>query len=315
MKIFSPSQIWSGDETGVQNVPKEVRVLGVKNVRTFQQVSSEQGETSTILTFVNAMGDVVPPMVIHKACRVQESWKIKAPGDVRLAATTKGYITKSRFHEYGIRFIRYLKQHGLADRPNLLIIDGHKSHVYNLPFYTTMRDNNVEIITIPPHTSHVLQALDSVPFAQFKKLWEHYLRRYNTAHHGRSLSKIDFWDVFTPAWNGSMVPKNVLAGFRKTGIYPYNPDEIPVSAMAPSTVTEKSNGENCWSSVLVESSSCSTVSPSISTSLMNLIGLSCFRFWNQNKRHRSSLSNTYHVYVHQSVCNRASSLNHIACFS
>ena len=27
-EIVSPSQIWSGDETGVQNVPKEVKVLG-----------------------------------------------------------------------------------------------------------------------------------------------------------------------------------------------------------------------------------------------------------------------------------------------
>ena len=39
--IISPDQIWSGDETGVQNVPKEVKVLGVKHIRTFQQVSSE----------------------------------------------------------------------------------------------------------------------------------------------------------------------------------------------------------------------------------------------------------------------------------
>ena len=59
--IVSPAQIWSGDETGVQNVPKEIKVLGIKNIRTFQQVSSEQGETSTILSFVNALGNVVPP--------------------------------------------------------------------------------------------------------------------------------------------------------------------------------------------------------------------------------------------------------------
>ena len=45
--IVSPAQIWSGDETGVQNVPKEIKVLGIKNIRTFQQVSLEQGETST----------------------------------------------------------------------------------------------------------------------------------------------------------------------------------------------------------------------------------------------------------------------------
>ena len=30
--IVSPAQIWSGDETGVQNVPKEIKVLGIKNI-------------------------------------------------------------------------------------------------------------------------------------------------------------------------------------------------------------------------------------------------------------------------------------------
>ena len=73
--IISPDQIWSGDETGVQNVPKEVKVLGVKHIRTFQQVSSEQGETSTILSFVSAGGKVCPPLVIHKdACTCTEDF-------------------------------------------------------------------------------------------------------------------------------------------------------------------------------------------------------------------------------------------------
>ena len=41
--ILSPYNIWSGDETWVQNVPREVKVLGMKKIRTFQQVSGEQG--------------------------------------------------------------------------------------------------------------------------------------------------------------------------------------------------------------------------------------------------------------------------------
>ena len=93
--IISPDQIWSGDETGIQNVPKEVKVLGMKHIRTFQQVSSEQGETLTILSFVSAGGKVCPPLVIHKGQRVQEIWRLKAPGDIQLSAKTKGYITKS----------------------------------------------------------------------------------------------------------------------------------------------------------------------------------------------------------------------------
>ena len=59
--IVSPAQIWSGNETGVQNVAKEIKVLGIKHIRTFQQVSLEQGEMLTILSFVNALGNVVPP--------------------------------------------------------------------------------------------------------------------------------------------------------------------------------------------------------------------------------------------------------------
>ena len=167
--IISPHQIWSGDETRVQNVPKEVKVLGVKHIRTFQQVSPEQGETSTILSFVSAGGKVCPPLVIHKGQRVQETWRMKAPGDILLSATTKGYIAKSRFHQYGVHFIKFLKHEGLANRKNLLIVDGHKSHLYNLPFYEAMRANGIEVLTIPPHTSHVLQPLDSIPFAQLKK--------------------------------------------------------------------------------------------------------------------------------------------------
>ena len=154
----------------------------MKHIRTFQQVSSEQGETSTVLSFVSAGGKVCPPLVIHKGQRVQETWRLKVPGDIQLSARTKGYITKSRFHQYGVHFIKYLKKEGLANKKNLLIVDGHKSHLYNLPFYEAMRANGIEVLTIPHHTSHVLQPLDSVPFTQFKKNWEKNLRRYNTTH-------------------------------------------------------------------------------------------------------------------------------------
>ena len=95
VEITSPEQIWSGDETGVQNVPKEIKVLGYKNIHTFQQVSSGQGETSMVLSFISAVGNVVPPLIIHNGQHVQDSWKVKAPGDVQLGTTTKGYIMKS----------------------------------------------------------------------------------------------------------------------------------------------------------------------------------------------------------------------------
>ena len=66
MYIQNNLSIKSGDETGVQNVPKEDKFLGDVKKPLVNQVPADQGETGTVLTFVNAVGRVCPPMVIHK---------------------------------------------------------------------------------------------------------------------------------------------------------------------------------------------------------------------------------------------------------
>ena len=118
----------------------------------------------TILTFVNATSQSVSPLVIHK-----EQWHLKAPAHMKLSATDKGYIMKSKFYKYVLNFVKFLKNNGLADTKNVLIIDGHKSHLCNLTFYEAMRVNNIEILTIPPRMSHIIQPLDSILFAELKK--------------------------------------------------------------------------------------------------------------------------------------------------
>ena len=107
-------------------------------------------------------------MVIHKGERVQTQWTQDAPVGARIAATSKEYITKQKFREYGVRFVRWLKTHRKLEKPHLLIIDSHKSHVYNVAFFYCMKANNIYVLAIPPHTSHIVQALDSTPFAQFE---------------------------------------------------------------------------------------------------------------------------------------------------
>ena len=139
------------------------------------------------------------------------------------------------------------------DKTNLLILDGHKSYLYNLHFYKVMRANNVEILTIPPHTSHIIQPLNLVPFAQFKKSWENHLMKYNNSHSRCLLNKVDFWNIFVSAWNSSICPKNIISGLRKMGIHPFNPQVIPAESLTPSLVRDREsagNGETqCWCSL------------------------------------------------------------------
>ena len=136
LHIVSPEQIWSGDESGVQNIPKERKVIAVAKKLCVSTVGAEKGETTSILTFVNGVGLWVPPMIIHKGSRVQVAWLQDCPVGVRVGASSKEYITEEKFLEYGVRFIQCLRSHKLLDRKHLLIIDFHKSHIYNMAFLT-----------------------------------------------------------------------------------------------------------------------------------------------------------------------------------
>ena len=149
------------------------------------------------------------------------------PHFVKLAVTSKGYITKHQFHQYGICFVQYLAQIGKLDRPHLLIIDSHKSHMYNLAFFEEMRENNIHVMTILPHTSHILQPLDSTPFAQFKHNWQYRLLEWNSANGAKVLTKQNFSEVFWPAWHDSMSIGKIQSGFRKTDIFQMNMAAIP----------------------------------------------------------------------------------------
>ena len=94
---------------------------------------------------------------------------------MKLAATSKGYITKPKFHEYRIQSVKYLADISCLDQSHLLIIDSHKGHIYNLAFFDEMRDNNIHVMAVLLHISHILLPLDSTPFAQFKKKWQNRL--------------------------------------------------------------------------------------------------------------------------------------------
>ena len=236
--IVSTEQIWSGDETGVKNVPKEEKFLGEVIKPMYNQMPADQGEMSTVLTFVNAVGGVCPPMVIHKGQRVQRDWSPNMPICVTLAATIKGYITKAKFHQYGVHFIKYLDLFNLLNKPNLLVKNLHKSHVYNVVFYEEMKEHNVHVLAFPPHTSHLVQALDYAPFAKFKSACQRKLLDWLFNTGAKNLSKKNFFDVFWPAFHESMTVAKIQSGFCHTGIFPVNFNAIDKAKFVPVQVTD-----------------------------------------------------------------------------
>lgn len=57
----------------------------------------------------------------------------------------------------------------------------------------------------------------------------------------KKINKARFNAIFTKLWAKSLIPENIISGFRATGLFPFDPNAIPEDAYAPSLLTENQN--------------------------------------------------------------------------
>ena len=174
---YLPNNIWNIDECGVGDVPQPSTVVGVTGERSFQTVSGEKPTNTTVVSYISAGGMTMPPLVIFKAARIKPEWREAAPTGYMIRGSASGYINAKLFQEYGKQFVRFVTEKKILTRDwkVLLLLDMHKSHLFNLGFMEFMRGHNVEVCCFPPHCTHVLQPLDDVPFALFKAEYQRQL--------------------------------------------------------------------------------------------------------------------------------------------
>ena len=130
-----------------------------------------------------------------------------------------------------MEYIKHFVKHTHCSPENkcLLILDGHKSHTKNIDLLNYACEKGLYLLSLPPspHTSHKLQPLDR---SVFKSLRSHYnsvcsdwLRR----HLARRISIDEIGELFCQAYVKSATIENAAAGFRASGIYPFNRNILP----------------------------------------------------------------------------------------
>lgn len=231
-------RIWNLDEKGLEDLPHVKRVVGISKQDTFQLVSGEKSIRSTMLFAASGAGNFAHPMIIHKGTRRREGWDNCKPQGVLLANSKKGHINKELFHEFGLHLIKEWHDLGLLGGNIVLVMDSHFSHLFNWNFMDLMREYRVTVVGLRPHTSHLCQPLDKVPFTEMEKNWHKELRKYNLRVGAKKIVKQDWFSVFNVAFFKSMTRENLQAGFKLSGIFPVDRDRIPKEKFAPSRVTD-----------------------------------------------------------------------------
>jgi hypothetical protein len=107
------------------------------------------------------------------------------------------------------------------------MLDGHGSHC-TLGFLGWCHKRRILVAIYPPHSIHRLQPLDVSLFNPLATYYSQALDAYTRQSLGlSSVSKRDFFIILYPAFDKAFSEENIRSGWRKTGIEPWNPAQVP----------------------------------------------------------------------------------------
>ena len=146
------------------------RFLARKGTKAIPGRVSNSRENITVVACVSADGNAMPPFVIAKGKTHKSLSQFKrdeAPEGSIFTYTEKAWMNDSIGTEW---FTKVFLKHCGDSRPVLLILDGHHSHE-SLDILEAAIKNDVNILCLPPHTTHYLQPLDRTVFGPLMKAY------------------------------------------------------------------------------------------------------------------------------------------------
>ena len=214
-----PMQIYNADETGISKVhsPK-MKIVARRGQKTVWSLTSgERGRTHTILICCSAAGYCIPPLIIFPRVRMNDKLKTGAPPGTIFETSPKGWINKDIFSHWLDFFIKCIPK----TRPVLLVYDGHASHI-SIEVIEKARKNDVHLLCLPAHGTHILQPLDIPVMRSFKLNFSKACSEFLVRNPGRVVTEYDLSGLLGKAWPKSLTTLNMMSGFCKSGIFPLN---------------------------------------------------------------------------------------------
>ncbi|KAJ8871334.1 hypothetical protein PR048_027651 [Dryococelus australis] len=183
------SRLWNGDETGLCYVVKPNKIVTEIGKRfEYKRVYADRAETHTLVGCICAHGTWIPPFVIFKGMRWNDNISEGSLPNSRTRLSPKGWITSELFLERFQFFIHSIP----PNRPVVLFMDPLSSHI--TPEVIELdREQQIFILTLPSHTSHLLQPLDVGVYCALKCNWIKQLNSYMKKHPDKKPNRGNFY--------------------------------------------------------------------------------------------------------------------------
>ena len=235
-----PRQIYNCDESFLPLDTTKEKVIALKGSKSVYSQATGTREHITLLCCASAAGLPHPPMIIYANSFPGGQYRFQGPDDALYAKSDSGWVDSELFQTW---LTKLFIKHAVSQRPLLLLVDGHKSHV-TLDVIDICRENNIVLFCLPPHTTHALQPLDVSVFKALKANYAKTVRALCAKKPTLVISKREFSKVLKVPFEQSFSLVNVKSGFRKCGIYPFDPSAIATEKMTPSLLTSDSSSSS-----------------------------------------------------------------------
>jgi hypothetical protein len=157
---------------------------------------------------------------MFKGKSVQQQWfpvGLKDYEGWEFTATDNGWTSDATALEWLQKvFLPQTAPHNPSDT-RLLVLDGHGSHE-TTEFMWECYSNNVYLLFLPPHTSHVLQPLDLSVFAPLKRAYRKQLGFLSLLNDSTPIGKQNFLACYRKARISSLIAINIKAGWQALGL-------------------------------------------------------------------------------------------------
>ena len=216
------SNVYNMDETGVMlGMLKSTRVLTASDNVKKHRSAPQNRELVTAVECIAVDGFVLKPMIIMKAKSLRDAWySHEGTTNWHFAVSKNGYTDSILTYKWLTKVFDPQTRNRAQGGSRVLISDGLMSHE-SVDLMTFCFKNNIILMRLPSHTSHVTQPLDVSCFGPLKA---YYRNEVEKLFRGGSMgvTKRNFVWLYHNARQKAFTISNIESAWQNSGLYPFN---------------------------------------------------------------------------------------------
>lgn len=237
IESFPPEAVFNMDEMMIE-LHGKYKVVVKSRTEGILKNNSYIPSHTTCCCCCNAIGEKMPIFslmsgITRPTSELSEFIRTKK---IIISSSMSGWMTRDLFYEWCTHFISW--HHKLyGNQKGLLLLDSHNSRE-NIDALKLLKENNITVLTFPPHLTHIMQPFDvslAKSFkANIKKLFQLNLAAIIGPKRKPSQQDYRFILALTieAAWNSTISYASCITAFGKAGICPFEPNKAVNSIYA-----------------------------------------------------------------------------------